>query len=213
MPYGDRIALILGRDDDSRSVLLLASAAAGTFRAQPSEGSPLFAPSGGYYENAYAAWRDTATGYAIEARLPLRIVDGAIGVGIIDSYDDGQSARQAAATWGGDEMPNLLVRESPVLNGILEPYAGGNERIRILDPNGWVLADSGPLGEAAVVTGEVGTASIVERVFRYLLRRDDPAARIGRDLDHRDNQGHGRSPYQSGHCGRGYRLPFLASRP
>lgn len=173
-PHGDRIALLLGGDTGGVSTLLLASSAPGPFRAQLSDGDPRFVSSGGYYDVARGNWQETAgRGYTIEARLPLRLVQDGLGIGIIDSDDGGSTARLAAATWGETAEPSALVRESPELNSILKPFAGGEDRLRILDPDGFVLADSGPLrSDAASAQGT--NPSIMERFFRYVLRRDDP---------------------------------------
>jgi two-component system sensor histidine kinase ChvG len=165
--------LQLGDGAGEASTLLLANSAAGPFRAQLSDGGPRFVASGGYYDIARGNWQITTSGYAIEARLPLRLTLGGLGVAIIDSDDGGAAARLAATTWGDRAEPNALVRESPELNAILRPFAGGADRLRILDPDGFVLADSGPLAVAAIPEEET-RPSIVERVFRYVLRRDDP---------------------------------------
>jgi dedicated sortase system histidine kinase len=172
-PHGDRVALIFGSDSATRSALLLANSAPGSFRAQLTAGSPRFEPTGGYHDTVYGAWQETETGFAIEARLPLRLASGALGIGIIDSDDQGRSARLAAATWDGTGEPNSIVRELPELNRVLAPFAGRDDRIRIVDTDGWVLADSGPF-ETLTVAAESDTTSLTERFFRYVLRRDDP---------------------------------------
>lgn len=172
-PYGDRVALLFGRDSDGREALLLANSAPGQFYAQPTGGAPRFVPGSGYYDTAPGVWQDTFNGYAIEARLPVRIIKESFGVGIIDSVDGGTSARLAASTWDDTAEPNSLVRESPELNRILRPFAGGDDRLRILDADGWVLADSGPL-DPEVTADTSLSPSIIERLFRYVLRRDDP---------------------------------------
>ncbi|HEY5667035.1 MAG TPA: ATP-binding protein [Gammaproteobacteria bacterium] len=171
-PHGDRVALVFGGGPTARSALLLANSAPGTFRAQPTSGGPRFEPTGGYHDTAFGAWQDTETGYAIEARLPLRLVGAALGVGIIDSDDRGRSARLAAATWDESGEPVRVVHEQPELNRILAPSSGGGERVRILDGDGWVLADSGAVETVAV--SDSGRVSVAERFFRYVLRRDDP---------------------------------------
>ena len=172
-PHGDRVVLVFGSDSSTRSALLLANSAPGSFRAQPTGGGPLFEPTGGYHDTAYGAWQDTATGYAIEARLPLRLVSGALGVGVVDSDDRGRSARLAATTWDESGEPGPIARELPELNQILEPFSGGDDRIRIIDAEGWVLADSGPL-QTNTIAVDTDSPSLAERFFRYVLRRDDP---------------------------------------
>jgi dedicated sortase system histidine kinase len=172
-PHGDRIAVIFGSEGDELTALLLANSAPGSFRAQPTAGDPLFAPSGGYYDAARGAWTNTANGYAIEARLPLRLLGDAIGVGIIDSFNGGDDAELAASTWGESVEPNPLVSESAELNLKLRPFEGGNDRLRVVDVNGWVLADSGPLDLTAAAENPTAS-SPMERFFRWILRREDP---------------------------------------
>lgn len=172
-PHGDRIAVIFGEQGDQLTALLLANSAPGSFRAQPTAGDPVFAPSGGYYDAARGVWTNTVDGYAIEARLPLRLVRDAVGVGIIDSFNGGDNAELAASTWVNSAGPNPLVTESAELNRKLRPFEGGNDRLRVIDGNGWVLADSGPR-ERTAAADEPAAASLMERFFRRVLRRDDP---------------------------------------
>jgi signal transduction histidine kinase len=98
----------------------------------------------------------------------------AIGIGIVDTDSGGSTVRLAGATWGEDAMPNGLIREWPELVRILSPQAAGGRRYRVIDGDGWVLADSGPL-DLSIDAEETGPTSPTERFFRYLLRRDDPA--------------------------------------
>jgi len=173
MPHGDRIAVLPGDVAGEVLPLLLANSAEGPFSAQLTAGAPRFDSSGGYYDIVRGFWRETAAGFSVEARLPLRIAEAALGVGIIDSDDGGDTARLAGATWVDAHAPNALVRESPALNVVLRPFAGGDDRLRVLDPYGFVLADSGPLAPADVPAA-AASPSILERLFRYVLRRDDP---------------------------------------
>jgi len=172
-PHGDRVVLMFGNNSSRRDTLLLVNSADGPFFAQPSLGAPQFVSSGSTYDTARGFWRDTENGYAIEARLPARLVENALGVAIIDSVDGGSSASLAASTWGGILVPNALVSENPRLNGILSRFSGSGDRLRILDTSGWVLADSGPLELTAAVDEDI-SPSLIERFFRYVLRRDDP---------------------------------------
>jgi signal transduction histidine kinase len=152
---------------------LLANSAAVVIRAQTARAGVGFVPSGDYDSNVTGAWRKTAAGYAVEARLPLRLIEQTLGVGIIDSRAGGTAADFAAATWGDVAVPNALKRELPDLDRLLRPYEGGQRRVRILDGDGWVLADSGPLQPLADAADD--RPSLIDRFFRYVLRRDDPA--------------------------------------
>jgi dedicated sortase system histidine kinase len=172
-PHGDRIALVFDNLAREVSALLLANSGAGPFAAQLTDGAPQFVSSGGSYDIVRGYWRQTTAGYAVEARVPLRLAEAGLGVGIVDSDAGGDTARLAAATWRDPAAPSALVRESPELNAILRPFAGGDDRLRILDPDGFVLADSGPLVSEDAAEA-VASPSMLERFFRYVLRREDP---------------------------------------
>lgn len=169
-PHGDRIALLMGVIPRSPVARLLVSVAGpDTISSQISPGAPAFVSTGEFDDNIPYSWRRTDSGYAIEARMTLNRVGDFLGIGIIDTDAVG---RLAASTWGDTATPGPLVRERPELAPLLRPYEGGKDRFRILDPDGWVLADSGPI-EAAELTGEAVEPSLVERFFRYVLRRED----------------------------------------
>ena len=180
-PHGDRIVLLLppGRDSSTPRAVLLpsidpsvrpASSGPANLRAQKSTGPEGYESTGEYDDNVSANWQQTATGYTVEARLP---VEAAIGIGIVDTDAGGSSVRLAAATWDESARSNELIREWPGLARILSPF-GGDERYRVVDRDGWVLADSGPLDLSDRAAG-ADELSPTERLFRYMLRRDDPA--------------------------------------
>jgi dedicated sortase system histidine kinase len=181
-PHGDRVVVLLppGRDSVAPRALLLPSIAPGVrppsvapanLRAQKSIGPDGYESTGEYDDNVLANWQRSDGGYTVEARVPI---EAAIGIGIVDTDAGGSSVRLAGATWGAGETPNALIREWPELVRILSPFAGGGERYRVIDPEGWVLADSGPL-DLSIRAAEADSPSPTEKFFRYLLRRDDPA--------------------------------------
>jgi len=184
-PHGDRIVLIFGSDPDNVRALLLAAPAASLLDAfgsarivgQPSSGGDRFVPTGESYGLVSGTFRvvpaGARSGYTLEARLPLSLVEGTLGIGIIDSDQGGASASLSAHTWDDTGAPNLLISESPTLASAIRAFSGGTDRYRIFDANGWVLADTGALGRPAAA-GEDAGSPIVERLLRRLLRRDDP---------------------------------------
>jgi two-component system sensor histidine kinase ChvG len=174
-PHGDRVVLVFGSDDADRSALLLATAAPGGFRAQRTTGMPAFTSTGEYEDRVTGRWQSTQRGYAIEARIPFRLVGSAIGIGVVDSDEGGSEARLSAWTWGESGAPNRLVRESTALNNLLRPFAGGEDRLRIIDAEGWVLADSGSTSPQP--ENPTSNPSVFEPFFRYFLKRNDPERR------------------------------------
>lgn len=176
-PYGDRVALVFGGTAAAPGSLLLASATrgGGAFRAQPAGGGVAFVPAGGYDDNVHGLWVGTPGGYSVAARIPLKFVESGLGIAVVDSDGGGTTARLAGRSWrlADDPAPGPLVREWPELKPFVRPYAGGGDRLRILDKDGWVLADSGPL-ELADSPDDSASPSLFERLIRYALRRDDP---------------------------------------
>jgi signal transduction histidine kinase len=179
-PHGDRVVLLLpGRESSAaRSVILPSIAANAEFasaqanlRAQKSNGPDGYESTGEFDDNVSANWRSRTGGYSVEARLPL---ESGLGIGIIDTDQAGSAVRLAGATWQAAPMANALVRELPGLDQFLRPFSGGDNRLRVLDDAGFVLADFGPLDLSAGEQAE-GEPSLTERFFRYALRRDDPA--------------------------------------
>lgn len=181
-PYGDRLVLLFGRDPANPSAMLLASQArAALVSAQPSAGAPDFAPAGRFDDTTRAFWLTEGGRYSVEARIPLRLLDGTLGVGVIDTDPGDTRAVLAASTWSDAGAPNLLVGESAEISRVLRPYAGRSdapptertERYRVIDGEGWVLADTGPLEDVPAI--ESGAPpSLTESFFRRFLRRDDP---------------------------------------
>lgn len=172
-PHGDRVALLVGSFARNPQAYLLATGREGSFRAQSTPGPDRFESTGEIDANIVGYWREMTNGYAIEARIPLRTVAGGIGIGVIDTDQQGSRVALAAATWGDSAVPNALIREWPELERLLRPFEGSTNRFRVLDQDGWVLADSGPL-PVTVRAGDGDERTLTERFFRFTLRREDP---------------------------------------
>ena len=186
-PHGDRVVLSFGRDAGNPETILLAAPARPNpddrdntrrIRGQLSPGGDQYIATGEFDELIRGTWRDMQSGsdvigYAIEAYIPLRLTGGALGIGVIDSDRGVATARLAAATWDETSAPNALIRELPELIGVLRPHQSGTHRYRVLDAQGWVLADSGPLALAPEIDPDL-EPSLLERFLRRFLRRDDP---------------------------------------
>ena len=171
-PYGDRVALALEPTPGVVRWLLLNTSAPGAFRAQ--ETSPdRFEPTEAYDARVIGAWQETATGYALEVRVPLNLVGAALGVGVIDVDRSGADYTAAlAATWDEtSRAPGRFIYQRPELKVLLDQFGRGAGRFRILDADGWVLSAAGSVEPRAT---ERGTTTLVGDLFRWLLRRDDP---------------------------------------
>jgi two-component system, OmpR family, sensor histidine kinase ChvG len=168
-PYGDRV--VVAAEPGTARWWLMATAAPGAFRAQET-GPDRFEPSEIYDGRVIGAWQETTAGYSLEVRVPLNLVGGALGVGIIDVDRSDASYGELHATW--DEATGTLgrlIRQVPELQDMLGQFGRAGGRFRVLDHDGWVLAVAG--GVAPGVAAEDGTGLFGD-LFRWLLEREDP---------------------------------------
>ena len=167
-PYGDRV--VIATDPGAPRWWLFTTAAPGAFRAQET-GPDRFEPSETYEARIIGVWQETPGGYALEVRVPLNLIGGALGVGVID-VDPGSAYGDLQATW--DETTGTLgrfIRQVPELQSSLGQFGGAGGRFRVLDKDGWVLAATGSVAPGA--TGDDG-AGLAGDFFRWLLAREDP---------------------------------------
>ena len=169
-PYGDRVVIATER---APGWWLLATAAPGTFRAQET-GPDSFEPSDVYDGRILGTWQETPSGYALEVRVPLNLVGGALGVGVIDvdRNSGGAPTVELDATW--DQATGTLgrfIRPVPELESSLSQFGGAGGRFRALDKDGWVIATTGGVAPGAAADDGAGLAG---DFFRWLLEREDP---------------------------------------
>jgi signal transduction histidine kinase len=173
-PYGDRIVVATEPSPDSVRWLLLGTGAPGMFRAQDTA-PDLFAPSEVYDGRVVGAWLETAQGFAVEVRLPLSLVGPALAVGVI-GVDRGGSGRydvSLSETWdAATRAPGRFVHEREELQSLVGQFGRTGGRFRVIDADGWVLADAGNVEPRAL---DLESGGLIGRLFRWALRRDDPA--------------------------------------
>ncbi|HVS25513.1 MAG TPA: ATP-binding protein [Gammaproteobacteria bacterium] len=171
-PYGDRVVLATEPTPGAVSWLLLATSAPGAFRAQQTR-PELFEPTESYDERVIGAWQETADGYAVEVRIPLALVSAGLGVGVIDvDRAGGDYAVALSATWdAATGEPGRFIYQRPELGGLLAPFGRAGGRFRVLDTDGWVLADAGRVAAPAEAPER---DSLLADLFRLALRRNDP---------------------------------------
>jgi signal transduction histidine kinase len=168
-PYGDRV--VVASEPGAPRWWLMATAAPGAFRAQET-GPERFEPSEKYDGRIVGAWQETAGGYALEVRMPLTLIGGALGVGIIDVDRSDASYGELHATW--DDTTGTLgrfIRQLPELQALLGQFGGAGGRFRVLDQEGWVLAVT---GSAAPGTTTGDGAGLTGELLRWMLEREDP---------------------------------------
>jgi dedicated sortase system histidine kinase len=172
-PYGDRVLLALEPHPGVVDWLLLSTGAPGVFRAQTTA-PPQFTPGAIFEDRVIAEWRETTRGYAVEIRVPLALAGVALGMAVID-VDPAPAgfAVNVAGTWDLAGPPGALVHRRPELEAVVAQFGRPGHRYRVLNREGWVLADTGAIG-AASAAREV-SPGFGDRLLEALLRRDDPA--------------------------------------
>jgi dedicated sortase system histidine kinase len=170
-PHGDRIVLLLKNAAEPPRWLLLLSSAPGGFRAEQTE-PPLFAPLGRFEDRVVGSWAETRNGFSVEARVPLRLVETALGVAVVDvDQSSAGYAAKVAASWDSQSADaGAFVYRHAGAQALLEQFARAGDRFRILDAGGWVIADTGRIVLAPAADVSDGLA---DRFFRAVLERDD----------------------------------------
>ena len=212
-PYGDRIVLCLKPDGGAERWLLLNTGAPGTIRGQATRPGR-FEPTQDYDARVLAAWQETATGYAVEVRLPLALVGTALGVAVIDvdRQGTGYTVPDVSATWDlAAKDPGRFVYQRPELRQLLAQFTRAGGRFRVLDSDGWVLSDTGSVRPRTAAPPN-GWAS---GVFRLILGRRDPPYPVeqpgGRIADPTLRQALGQRPVTAWFAGAGEQDSIVAA--
>ena len=174
-PYGDRLLLMLESEAGGSRPLLLMTRAPGRFRAQRTT-PPAYAPSGSFEDRVLSAWRTTTDGYSVEVRVPLDLVGASLGLAVIDVDPAGASnySVELRSTWqDADAGPSRFVHQLPQLQEFVNQFSRAGDRFRVVNREGWVLSDAGDVESGAAAAGATAT-TLAERLFRSLLRRNDP---------------------------------------
>lgn len=143
--------------------LRLANAESGPLLLTADDGSPPPLRVAGH-------WRERGEGYAIELSLPQGYSLRALGVEVQDADERG-AVRQVgtAALKSGGLLP--LSQPSPALASALAPLVPAGMRARIVDGDGWRVAEAGAI-EGLYVDGAV---PVWRRwLYRWLLFAQDP---------------------------------------
>ena len=174
-PYGDRILLLM--ESSQPEWLLLHTTAPGSLRAQDTE-APLYIPSGRHETRVPAFWRETDAGFAMEVRLPLDLAGQRLGISVVDvdpvqTVSTPSSYRvSVASSWSG-EQPGMLFYRPERLAGAASHFVQPGRRLRIVGPAGWIVFDEGEIDPLSVSFDD-RAPDLTERLFRFILERDDP---------------------------------------
>ena len=175
-PYGDRVLLLT--ESPRPDWLLFHTAAPGSLLAQATA-APLFTPTGRRDARAPAFWRETGDGFAAEIRLPLAMAGERLGIAVVDVDPAGSDAAAATyrvaveSSWPGDDPGTLLYRP-PGLGTSAARFIQPGRRLVVVDAAGWVLFDEGEIDPLPAGFGDL-EPSLMEQIYRFILRRDDPA--------------------------------------
>src|SRR5690606_5848943 len=152
-PYGDRLLIAAEPAPGARETFVLATRAPGLFRARRTH-PPLFAPTAEYEDRIQSAWQETPDGFAVEVRLPLSLIGAALGVAVIDVDPAAEDYRvDMHATWDVEHAaPGAFVHQRPEIERIVRAFGQPGDRFRVVDREGWVLSDTGPAAEPALLT-------------------------------------------------------------
>jgi len=173
-PYGDRVLLITGAD--TPRWLMFQTGAPGALRGQQTM-APQFAPMGDFETRVLGFWRETQSGFALEARLPLELAGQHLGVSVVNVNPLSAASppyRVTMESSGADGYePGLLVYRPTSLNAVARRFEQPGRRLRIVNIDGWVLFDDGAIDPLPTNFDNV-TLSLAERFYRLILRRNDP---------------------------------------
>jgi dedicated sortase system histidine kinase len=172
-PFGDRVLVLPGPDPDGW--LLIHRSGPGVVRAQTTS-APLFAPTGEFEDRVSAFWRESANGYDVEIRLPMDLVNGRLGLAIVDVDDTGGSgyAVELVRSWNTSSSADHgdFIARPQSLDAIGDQFVQPGRRMRIIDSAGWVVFDAGAIDP---VSGSFAPSSlsVAERIYRLILARGD----------------------------------------
>lgn len=141
--------------------------------APPGPGSPARLE-----DPAAVQWRiqgsrqETAERILMEIRIPADMVEARMGFLVRDGSGRGRAGSMPHAL----ARPGRLVRGNPALGQLLGRFGEPGRRVRVVDPDGWVLAQHGEFSD----NKEAGASaprrsSINARIYRLVLDRPYPA--------------------------------------
>lgn len=142
----DLVDIVSVNDEGGRTVFRFAAEAPGEIVATRRERGGL---SDETRINAY--WQDTASGYALEARIPRALAGPLLGLSVFNT-DDPQRSGITAATFDG-ATPGPVVTVSPVLQSVAAGYVQPGWRLIITDKDGWRLATVGSVSTSVPGAG------------------------------------------------------------
>ena len=172
-PYGDRVVVAAEPRTVPRVGGCSQRGAPGRFRAQetgPSRSSRARPTT----RRVIGAWQETRSGYALEVRVPLNLIGGALGVGVIDVDRSGADVHGRARGDMGRDTGTLgrFIRQVPELQSLLGQFGRARAAVQ--------SARQRRLGARRHGPGAPGERRPMRRgprsadCLRWLLKREDP---------------------------------------
>lgn len=163
--HADQLHLVLEDPNGARRELRVASAAPGpaiVAALDPAQETP----------RLLGEWQEDARGWRVELRFPRGLWPLRLGIFALDFADPASEPRRAGPRADPAQAGWTLLRPSPGLQRRLTLLAPEGTRVRLLHPEGWVLARAGEFGSAA----RAATVPWWRRVlYRVLSRGAAPA--------------------------------------
>lgn len=143
----DTVELLLAGADARPQRIYLGTAGPGPVTAYSITENWDFSETRHPITNVIGEWRETATGYVVELRLPLAFIGNALGVVVHDKDAPSEPSRAVASVRGPhDVLPNALLRTSGQLQRMIARVGlKKGRRIWIINRSGQVLASGGSL--------------------------------------------------------------------
>jgi len=122
--------------------------------------------------------QETAERILVEMRIPVDMVEGRMGFMVLDGAGNarGGSMDQLLA------RPGRLVRGNPDLDSLLGQFSEAGQRVRVVDTQGWVLAQQGgfPSSDDEAFGRTAQHPSINARIYRMVLDQPYPPYPVSR---------------------------------
>jgi two-component system sensor histidine kinase ChvG len=119
-----------------------------------------------------AVWRETTSGYNVEMALPLSLLGEKLAFGISDVTQSENGTRISVATSTLDQREGMgrLIIPSPEIQQVVQGLGRATSRIRVVDKEQRVIAETGSLKRAQLALAPVVTQTLAERIKAHTLR-------------------------------------------
>jgi len=167
---GDHILIAIGVAGDTRRYWL-APEAPGEFLAR------YRGPDGVATESRIrGVWRDTASGYQVEVRLPAAMLGERFGFAV----SDGGNASRWVGSMPPRAEPGAVIRTDTELAAMLDTFARDNLRLSVVGTGGWMRARAGGLVyQAPETAGLPPGAWMLETLYRWIMAGDEDVDSFG----------------------------------